>query len=180
MEPVWTRTQVEALQVPVQEILTLHLDGQPRPLAWLDTGPRPEVAELAERHREAGPLPFTSQWTVSAPASARAVCWLVIEVERPQLRFALAFPLPEAVEDLVDIVISRSLTLLFGACPDWLLAAGRRAELVEVEQLQPLLSASLTLALDADGCDRLAQYLLAWWGSRKEREAPQDQRRGAP
>lgn len=159
MEPTYTRAQVEALQVPVLERLTMHLDDQPLPLAWLDVGHRPEVAELARLHYAEGPLTFSAQWAVSA----EAVCWLVIAVERPQLHFALAFPLPEAVEDLVYVVISRSLTLLCGECPAWLRTAASRAELVEVEQLLKVLEASVRLALDADGCDRLAQYLLAWW-----------------
>jgi hypothetical protein len=166
----YIRAQVEALQIPVLERLTLHLSGQPLPLIWLDTSLRPEVAHLAAHHRKEGSLTFTAQWGVSEPASTSAICWLVIEMERQDSRFALAFPLPATVEDLVDAVTSRSLILLFGECPSWLRAAGSRSERVEVARLQPLLEASLTLGLDANGCDRLAQNLLAWGRGRQQRK----------
>lgn len=54
MEPGYTGSQVEALQVLVRETVTLHLLGQPFPVVWLDTGLRPEVADLAEWHRKEG------------------------------------------------------------------------------------------------------------------------------
>lgn len=169
MESVYTHAQVEALQVPRLSMQTLHLADQPLPLCWLDTGPRPEVADLAEWHQREGSLTFTTQW-VARLSEARVCCWLVVEVERPSVRFTLAFPLPASFADLVDIAISRSLLLLFGDCPAWLQAAGSRSELVEVARLQPLLEASLPLGLDANGCDHLARYLLAWWGSHRESE----------
>jgi hypothetical protein len=171
MEPMYTRAQVEALQVPVLAMLTLHLPDQPMPLAWLQTNQRPDVAALAQAHQAQGNLTFTAQWVTSAALPFAARCWLVVEVERPPVRFALEFPLPAAFADLVEVVTSRRLALLAERCPTWLVDAARRAEEVEVDRLHPHLAHSLLLPLEADGCLCLAQYLLDWQRAQRESEA---------
>lgn len=125
----YTRAEMKALAVPVHTMLTLHLPGQPLPLAWLGM--------------------------------------------RPSVQFTQEFWLPAFFADLVEVVTSRTLTLLCGDCPAWLQTAGRRAEEVEVERLQPVLAESLTLALDADGCNWLVRFLLGWGASHKEIGASQ-------
>jgi hypothetical protein len=81
--------------------------------------------------------------------------------------------LPASFARLVDVVTSRSLTLLVGNCPIWLAEAASRAEEVDATQLQPLLADNLTLVLEDGGCLRLAQFLMGWLQARRESEARQ-------
>lgn len=166
----YTRAQVEALAVPVLETVTLHLDGQPFPVLWLDAEARPEVAQLPRTHHLNGPLSCTSQRVATSPLDAGAVCWLVVDVECPLVRFALSFPLATSFADLVDVATSGSLWLLCGDGPLWLVKAARRAEEVDVELLQPVLAGGLTLGLEDTGCLSLAAHLITWLHARQERE----------
>ncbi len=168
MQPVYTRVQLEALQVPVLELLTLHLAGQTYPLARIDVCQRPEVADLARVHRATGALTLTTQGIGGVSRVPGASCWLVVQVAQPPVAFALLFTLPSAWADMADVALSRTLTLLFDGCVD---QAARTSVLVE-ERLWPMVARSLTLTLDVAVCDRLAQYLLCWSASPVEGEEP--------
>jgi hypothetical protein len=167
MQPVYTIAQLEALQVPVLELLTLHLAGQTYPLARLDVCQRPDVADLARVHRTTGTLAFTTQWIGGVPRIPGASCWLVVEVSRPAVTFALAFALPAALADLADVAMTRQLTLLVDD------GLGQAASVLWLEQRRLLtaLATSLTLRLDVEGCHRLAQYLVGWAASTEGRGA---------
>lgn len=160
MQPVYSHAQLEAFQVPVLEMLTLHA-GQLYPLVRVDTRQRQDIADLVWMHRATGPLTLTTQWIGGVPRVPGGHCWLVVEVAHPPVVFALAFTLPAALADLADVAISRTLTLLLDGCPDQ--AAGASA--LDGDWLWPLMANSLTLALDATGCARLAQYLVGWSAS---------------
>jgi hypothetical protein len=164
MQPVYSRAQLEALQVPVLERLTLHLDDETYPLVRVDTGQRSDVAALARVQRATRALTFTTQWIGGVPRAIGAPCWLVVEVARPVVAFALAFPLPSALADLADVAISRTLTLLL----DDGLDQAASVLMLDKDRLLTRLATSLTLRLDTEGCHRLAQYLVGWAASTGE------------
>ena len=161
MEPVYSRAQLEALRVPVLELLTLHLDDETYPLVRVDSRQRPDVADLARVHRATGSLMFTTWWIGELPCIPGAVCWLVVEVAQPAVAFALAFPNPSA---LAGVAQRRTLTLLLDNVPD----PAASASALYASRLRALLENSVTLTLDAAGCTRLAQYLVGWPASPAE------------
>lgn len=169
MQSVYTPAQLEALQVPVLEGLALHLAGQTYPLVRLAIHQRPDMAALVRACQATDTLACRTHWVGGDPRVSGAPSWLVVEVERPAVTFALVFPRPAPLLDQTGEASSHTLTLLLDGCPQ-----AANAVVFAEHWLWPLITSSVTLTLDAAASHHLAEHLVGWPAQWKE--APLDER----